>query len=106
MYIIQLDGDCSWTSSARKLQEAAGIGYDTMCQALAAIEDTGFIPDVEDDRILVIQYEINLNARPVWGFFGWHWDHAFELFGRNWKMEQGCLIGHGDSWYEELMEDY
>lgn len=99
MYIIVLDGDCKYDSWKKKLQDVAAIGYMDFDDALQALEDCGITPDVEDDRITIWRYDYEYRAEPVWEFRGWH-------FSDEHGLEQGALLGHDDSWYEELMEDY
>jgi hypothetical protein len=55
--------------------------------------------DPEDNRILIHEILPTGHSKVVWHFSGWHWDQ--NEFG-----EQGKLLEHDKSLYDESMEDY
>lgn len=69
-----------------------------------------FIPDPEDDRVVVWEVTPEGHHKAVWHFSGWHWPFdASDLPGG--PLDQGCLpikgaYREGRSLYELAMEDY
>lgn len=94
-YIVELDGDNTWV-----LDEVAKPNLFIFADLDGALEflDLYADPDIEDDRIIVWEVLESGHRKPVWGFFGWHWEDWMGL-------DQGTLPGHECSLYREIDED-
>lgn len=94
-YIVELLGDYKWSSPDG--DSPGGIDKFLFLDMESALEFLEWFahPDVEDDRILIWEVLKEGHRKVVWHFSGWHWPH--EEFG-----EQGRLVGHEDTLYQEL----
>lgn len=89
-YMIQCEGD---------LDKYPPIHCNSLKSALKIIEEYLPQPDPEDDRILVWEILESGHKKVVWHCSGWHWPFDYE------GLEQGCLIGHNESYYYERLQD-
>lgn len=105
-YMIELLGDLRGKHFRSTIEEALRFIEQKVCAPEVDEEDerTRYQgPDIEDDRILVWEVQPNGNKKVVWHFSGWHWasyedDPGDEAYG----LEQGKLLGHEKTLYEEL----
>ena len=101
VYIVELEGDYDWRKSwpDGKMWPLKS-SFPSLEAALKWIEDgpAGAF-DPEDDRILVWEALPTGHMKVVWHASGWHWPS-----GECDDLDQGKLLGHEESLYEEAFE--
>lgn len=103
-YLVKFEGDIGDPDYNGGMKYFPDLSFPTLEDALKWIEKDVFSEfDPEDDRITIWEITDSDHYKIVWHCSGWHWSFSYNGVTEN--LDQGCLLNHNRSMYEEACDD-